>query len=253
MVINNSNSTPSVDPAISPTPAASAPLAGDATATTYDYAGFWRRLYANYIDSFIIGLISSSFMFLGGAYRDGNFSYIYFPGILISALYYVFFWVSQDGQTIGKRAMRVKVIRQDGRPLDISTAIVRYIGYLVSGAVLCLGYLAIAFNKKKLAWHDRIAKTYVITTGPARKGLIIILTLIPLLVTAVFAGVGVLGYKALRQSNNGDFQKLRQSIEREIDSNTQYYYESDYDIDSDSQLDYDESDYDSDYENYEYQ
>jgi hypothetical protein len=41
-------------------------------------------------------------------------------------------------------------------------AFLRCVGYLISGPVLCLGFLWIAFDGKKQGWHDKIAATLVI-------------------------------------------------------------------------------------------
>lgn len=41
-------------------------------------------------------------------------------------------------------------------------AFVRYIGYLVSGIVLSIGFLWVAFDGKRQGWHDKMAGTYVI-------------------------------------------------------------------------------------------
>ncbi len=38
----------------------------------------------------------------------------------------------------------------------------RYLGYFASTIPLCLGFLWIAFDKRKQGWHDKLAGTVVI-------------------------------------------------------------------------------------------
>lgn len=165
----------------------------DKKTKSYQYAGFWRRFIAISLDSFILGLITSAFsgMFFRGSFRNGNpdFSFSYVPGALISFAYAAFFWIQHGGQTIGKKLMGIKIVRQDAKPIDLTTAITRYIGYLISGAVFCLGYISAAFNPKKLAWHDRLAKTYVVVVGKSNK----LLSTIAIVLVVIFALIATIG------------------------------------------------------------
>lgn len=40
--------------------------------------------------------------------------------------------------------------------------VVRYIGYYVSALGLCLGFIWVAFDKRKQGWHDKMAGTVVV-------------------------------------------------------------------------------------------
>src|SRR5579871_6029315 len=96
------------------------------TATTaLPYAGFGQRFLAYIIDSFIIGLISIAF---SSSFIAGRSAVAFGPGVLVAIVYYVFFWAKQDGQTLGNKMMAIKVVHEDGTPLNITTGIVRYIG-----------------------------------------------------------------------------------------------------------------------------
>ena len=50
----------------------------------------------------------------------------------------------------------------DGKPLSVGKAILRYIGYILSAIPLSLGFLWIAFDKKRQGLHDKIASSYAI-------------------------------------------------------------------------------------------
>jgi uncharacterized RDD family membrane protein YckC len=83
-------------------------------------------------------------------------------GLLVSILYYVIAWSKGGGQTIGNFTFLIRVVNMDGSQLGLWKAVVRYIGYLVSGLVLSLGFLWVAFDGRRQGWHDKIARTYVI-------------------------------------------------------------------------------------------
>jgi uncharacterized RDD family membrane protein YckC len=126
--------------------------------------------------------------------------------ILIFIAYYVVFWAT-SGQTPGKMAMRIKVIRADGSSVSWGKAFLRFIGYIISSLALSLGFVWAAFDAKRQGWHDKIAGTYVvhkdtsfssadvITVVPSDAGsragaviavfLFILLVLLPIVVTAI--------------------------------------------------------------------
>ena len=83
-------------------------------------------------------------------------------GNLFSLVYDVGFWVKNDGRTPGKMAIKVKVVKTDGSPITFGTAILRWIGYIISGLPLGLGFFWIAWDSQKQGWHDKIAGTYVV-------------------------------------------------------------------------------------------
>ncbi|QQS43511.1 RDD family protein [Candidatus Roizmanbacteria bacterium] len=116
-------------------------------------AGSGARFVSFLIDAIILGIVGA---LLGQTAESGAL------GMVVGAAYYIFFWVKQDGQTLGKKAMHIKVVRTDGKPMDWMTAGLRYIGYIVSGIPLLLGYIWILFDGKKQGWHDKIANTYVV-------------------------------------------------------------------------------------------
>jgi len=81
---------------------------------------------------------------------------------VIAALYFVGFWMWR-GQTPGKMLVGIRVLRADGSPLNLRTALYRYfIGYGVSFLTLGLGFLAVAFHPRKQGWHDRVSHTVVV-------------------------------------------------------------------------------------------
>jgi hypothetical protein len=53
------------------------------------------------------------------------------------------------------------VVGEDGKPITWGRALLRYFGFILSALVLSIGFLWIAFDKKRQGWHDKIARTYV--------------------------------------------------------------------------------------------
>lgn len=82
----------------------------------------------------------------------------------IIALITIIFWVTWNGQTIGKKIVNIKVVDTNYKEIKIEKAILRYLGYILSTILLLIGYSIIPFRKDKQALHDLIAKTYVIHT-----------------------------------------------------------------------------------------
>lgn len=65
--------------------------------------------------------------------------------------------------TPGKLLFRLSIFdEKTGQNLSPQQAIIRYLVSLVSFAVLLIGIIWIAFDKKKQGLHDKIAKTVVV-------------------------------------------------------------------------------------------
>jgi uncharacterized RDD family membrane protein YckC len=132
--------------------------------------GFGRRLVAYLIDAAILWVIAFCLSFgimglaaSGGGQEaaSGDSVALQCVSMLVAVAYFVIFWAT-SGQTPGKMAMGIKVIGADGTPVTWGQAILRYIGYIISGIVAALGFIWIAFDSKRQGWHDKIAKTYVV-------------------------------------------------------------------------------------------
>lgn len=121
----------------------------------YALASFGNRLLAFIIDAIIMGIITAV---LTGVGRDAGG----IASFIIDGIYLWYFWTRQEGQTPGKKLMNIKVIKTDGSALTDSDAIIRYIGYYISGFIFLLGFIWAAFDQNSQGWHDKIAQTYVI-------------------------------------------------------------------------------------------
>ncbi len=139
-------------------------------------AGFWIRVVATAVDSVLVTAIQFVLQMLLGLVADSAGGSLTQRGEVMMALisisfgtvlaiaYYVFF-VGYCGQTPGKMAVRVKIIRTDGSEIGYGRAFLREVlGKFISGILLGIGYLMVAFDPQKQGLHDKIADTYVIKT-----------------------------------------------------------------------------------------
>ncbi len=81
---------------------------------------------------------------------------------VVPFVYFPYYW-ARTGQTPGMKMMGIKVVRdRDGGPVTGGQAILRLIGYWISGFVFYLGFAWIFIDKRKRGWHDLIAGSVVI-------------------------------------------------------------------------------------------
>ena len=123
--------------------------------TTYELADISTRFIALFIDGIILGIITGALVGAGRATGGGL-------GFVIQVAYYWYFWTRHDGQSPGKSIMGIKIVKVDGTPIEDADAIVRVIGYYISGVVILLGFIAAINDPNRQAWHDKMAHTYVV-------------------------------------------------------------------------------------------
>jgi len=86
-----------------------------------------------------------------------------FVGFLaILAFGYVAAFTVAGGQTIGKMALSLRVIGDDGRPVDAAGGMLRALGCMLVPMTLGLSYLPALFTSDHRALHDRLAGTRVV-------------------------------------------------------------------------------------------
>jgi uncharacterized RDD family membrane protein YckC len=124
-------------------------------------AGFWRRFVASLVDGILLGVITGVLY----AFSDNENAANGF-GTLLSLAYFTYFEGSALGQTLGKRALGIRVIDlKAGGPIGYGRAFVRWIGRIVSALPLLLGYFWMLWDKEKQTWHDKFANAIVVPTS----------------------------------------------------------------------------------------
>jgi uncharacterized RDD family membrane protein YckC len=131
-------------------------------AATTEKAGFGSRFLAILIDSIGLGIISGLVVGVFNAGGPGSTSASSLQ-TLLGVAYFCYFWSTYGkGQTLGMRALNIRVVKTDGSYLDLVGAFLRYIGLVISIVCLFIGVIWAAFDANKQGWHDKIAGTYVV-------------------------------------------------------------------------------------------
>ena len=122
-------------------------------------ATFGARFVAALIDGILVGIVGGGFTLFGDSAGSGL-------GTIVGLAYYVFFEGSASGQTLGKRAMNIRVLDfATGESIGYGRAVVRYIGRILSGIVCLLGYFWMLWDPEKQTWHDKLANSVVVPTS----------------------------------------------------------------------------------------
>jgi uncharacterized RDD family membrane protein YckC len=120
-------------------------------------AGFWQRVGAQIIDGIV--LVIPYFVFL--ALFDAGVAYAL--SLLVDIAYFVSLEGGPTGQTLGKRALGIRVIDfRAGGSIGYPRALLRLVVEYISGAVLLLGYLWMLWDREKQTWHDKAATSVVV-------------------------------------------------------------------------------------------
>jgi uncharacterized RDD family membrane protein YckC len=86
-----------------------------------------------------------------------------FVGFLATLAFgYVAAFTVAGGQTIGKMVLSLRVIGDDGRPVDAAGGMIRALGCMLVPITLGLSYLPALFTSDHRAIHDRLAGTRVV-------------------------------------------------------------------------------------------
>jgi uncharacterized RDD family membrane protein YckC len=129
--------------------------------STAEKAGWGTRALAILIDAIGIGIIAGAISnILGSGPTSTQYQGL---SVLFQAAYFTYFWsAAGKGQTLGSRALHVRVVKTDGSYLDYPGAFLRYVGFVISCAAFFLGVIWAAFDEDKQGWHDKIAGTYAV-------------------------------------------------------------------------------------------
>jgi uncharacterized RDD family membrane protein YckC len=137
---------------------------------TYELAGLVDRLVANIIDNVILIIPIMIIQFLlFSSERPLPSQLVNFVFMAIPVAYHWYFWTHKDGQTPGKFALGIRVVKMHGGKIRDVDAVIRAIGYHVSAMLFGIGFIWAIFDKRNQTWHDKIARTYVVRTNEQRK------------------------------------------------------------------------------------
>lgn len=126
-----------------------------------DYAGFWIRFVAYFIDAILLGIINViATLILVGDFDNSNVALNLFS-FLIGVLYFSLMESSDRQATLGKMAVGIKVGNKNGNKISFANALGRYFAKIISAITLLIGFMMAGWDDRKQALHDKIADTFV--------------------------------------------------------------------------------------------
>jgi uncharacterized RDD family membrane protein YckC len=152
---------------------------GVATKGSLKYASIGKRFVALLLDGLIIGavfmipivvisiVVAASSQW--GQKPNGAPGWLMFIILLLYLVppIYEIVMIGKYGATVGKMAMKIKVIRPDGSPISYARSTGRYFAKALSGMILYIGFLMAFWDEEKCALHDRICQTRVVSVDPS--------------------------------------------------------------------------------------
>lgn len=169
------------------------PLSGRSQ-PSYWLAHWWPRVGAVLIDGLVLApvnivIVASLHLYTFTHETNANgtsTSQVQVHNVWVPALVYLLYAVvllsrrgAHNGQTLGKQILGLRVIRNDGEPVDIKTALVREglvktLPGIVGGISLLVGVASTSFTLLDYLWplrdrenraiHDLVAETHVVQT-----------------------------------------------------------------------------------------
>lgn len=131
-------------------------------------ASIWARFGAVFLDGLLIAIpmyaIMGVFMFGSASSGDEPPLWVNFIGVpftILSVIYEALMLQMKNGQTLGKMAVKVRVVRPDGSPISAGQAWGRVAIRTILGC-LWIDYIPALFTQEKTAIHDMVAGTRVV-------------------------------------------------------------------------------------------
>jgi uncharacterized RDD family membrane protein YckC len=146
------------------------------------FAGFWIRLVSHFFDGILLGIpmiiiqsiilmsVTGTFSLEVWLMEDEltivqtvtYLSFTFFSHIVLSIIYYAVMESSKYQGTLGKLMLGLKVTDEEGNRIGFWTAFGRLLSKTFLSGILFIGYIMVAFTKKKQGLHDLIVSTVVI-------------------------------------------------------------------------------------------
>lgn len=140
------------------------------------YAGFFARFGAQVIDGLIVivpayAIFTAVMLSVASTLQSQQTAltrlaplivFAYVPFFAFPVLYEALMLSMKNGQTIGKMALRLRVVRPDGSRITAADAWGRTLMRMLLGCVAIVDYIPYFFTTEKTTLHDMIAGTRVV-------------------------------------------------------------------------------------------
>ena len=146
------------DPSFAGTPPGAA--AGDGPSGPR--ASFGLRFVAALIDGILVAIVVQVISAILGL----EFAGMQALQIVAGLAYYGYLEGSPSGQTLGKRAVNIRVIDfSTGGAIGPGRAVLRFVCRYISAIPCLLGYFWMLWDKEKQTWHDKLSNSVVVPTS----------------------------------------------------------------------------------------
>lgn len=137
------------------------PMGVDSTAISdRDVDVLGRRVVAVIVDTIVVGLASG---ILGGLAGIGGLESLVVFAIPLQFIYFLLLEANWNGQTIGKRALGIAVVKEDGSPIELGDSAVRNLLRYIDGiAYYLVGFIFLVISGRNQRIGDMVANTIVV-------------------------------------------------------------------------------------------
>ena len=118
------------------------------------YAGFWQRILAGIIDLIILIVIEVILIFIPVIG--------WVLSLFVTWLYFAIQHSSTKQATFGMRALDIKITNEDNKKIGFWRATGNFYLTVISGLIIFIGFLMIAFTSRKQGLHNLISRTLCI-------------------------------------------------------------------------------------------
>jgi uncharacterized RDD family membrane protein YckC len=127
-------------------------------------AGFWVRFVAALLDGLILSVPVFIIVAAVSAASEVVGAVLNLLSYVGGVAYYAYFEGGPTGQTIGKKALNIRVVDARTHQPGVGTGrgVGRYFARILSSLVCLLGYFWMLWDPDKQTWHDKLASTKVI-------------------------------------------------------------------------------------------
>ena len=143
-------------------------LSADVNEENYQYLGFWARVLASVLDNIWISIVLVILLLVLAQFGVIQFDMTQTSGLeyilqtVVPLVLIVSLWIKY-ASTPGKMAFGAKILDAETfQEVPPGRLVLRYVGYILSLLPLGLGFLWVAFDRRKQGWHDKIARTVVV-------------------------------------------------------------------------------------------
>ena len=135
------------------------------------YASILRRLGAWFIDLIVVGIPMQIFsgvaqvtaiIFKNVWLQVATSGVVLVISLGLTIVYEALMLLKKNGQTVGKMALQIRVVRPDGSPLSAREAWLRPVVRMFAAMLCGADYIAAFFTDERTAIHDMAAGTRVI-------------------------------------------------------------------------------------------